>query len=196
MEGDQLVVVPNVEIKSAKANASLPVGDFTLAVHPAEQFEVECAEFGASYVFVPDKGDPFFSLLLSKAADSSIALVGMLSLSQNGQAKLYRLRNVEGRLILREALLPNQTQMLVPTYCQAPKAKESALFDALVEAVIVDFDPGAYTDDRLIAVRKVLEKAANGKSAPVKKGARSKTTEESSDLESQLEAALAAQKAS
>lgn len=195
MEGEKMVVIPADAIREAKTEVSTPLGDLTLAIHPSEGFEGECVENGSSYVFVPDKADPFYSLLLDLAMDAGYAIVGMLTMSQNGLAKLYRLHNIGGRLMMRETLLPSQTAMIAPIPGQAPKPKEAAMFSQLVSIMVEDFDPALYTNERQAAIRKLIEKAAGTKppaKRPVKKGVKVADT---SDLEDQLEAALAAQKA-
>jgi hypothetical protein len=147
-------------------------------------------------VFVPAKGDAFFTLLLNKAADPDLAIIGPLSFSKGGIAKLYRLHASRYSLVLRELSRPEETQQAPAAPLKPATEKENAMFDQLVMAMTEDFDPAAYSNDRINAVRKALVEAAGGDAEVIDLPVPKPAGESMEDLLAAAIAAAAAKKAS
>lgn len=186
----KLIVLAPDEVAAAKA-PSIPPGETSIVVHPAEEWEAVSAPSGSTFVFVPEKADKLFTMFLGAATDTTKAFIGVINL--RGIEKPCRFVAHNGTLRVIEYLWPEQTAVFAAAPTTPVLAAEQAVFDELTGLLSDPLDVADYSDSRranmvnLIASKQGLV----GQPAPVLPKPTAKTT---TDLD-QLNAALALAKA-
>ena len=183
----KLVLVDGAALVKAKEEScQFPKGQMDISVHPAEQVERTCAPGSATYCFIPQRPDELFALLLEKAADPTVALLGIINMRNT--EKLYRLVAHNGTLRVAELLRPSETASYEAPAVPAVQDKHAATFNAVFEAAKEDFEPEGYANVRAGMLRSVIE--AEGGATITSITSAIKKPED--DLEAQLQATLAA----
>jgi hypothetical protein len=185
-----LTLVDATEIEAANAT-TFDKGELALTIRPAEQVEAHTYPGGNHYVFLPEKPDRVYAMLLKAAADPTKAIIGILNM--RGKENLYRLTNYQGTLRVTELLRPEETAVFDAIVTPPLDSKEQAMFDQLVEAVEEDFDAEEFASSRLANLKQLLAEKA-GTVAPVAAGPTA-TPKKPADTTDALAAALKAAQA-
>jgi non-homologous end joining protein Ku len=186
----KIVAIDPDQLEEAQASL-LEKGVLALDVRPAESVTLNTWPGGTAYWFEPDRADPFYGFLVELACNPEVALIGLMNL--RGGDKLYRLCPWGGGLVLQEVLRPQDVRTFQVHQVNLGDA-EKAMGDALVKALMADFNPDDYASEKVAAYRQLIADAAaaenpNG-AAPASVAKKSKKAAEP-DLTSMLAAALA-----
>lgn len=189
-EAGKVVVMTQDEIDDARG-CTLESGLLELAVHPAEQVDAQTWPSGTTYWFEPEKpeSNPIYRFLTEMVEDRTIALVGTMNL--RGAGKFYRLIPAPGGgLLLSELLRPSELHETEAPLAKEPGEKEWKMGRTLVSALVEDFDPEAYANERVAALRALIDsKTPDGSVTQITKAKKAPKAED--DLTAMLEAALA-----
>ena len=177
------------EAALAEAKASdLAKNQIELLVRPAAEVDNQTWPTGSSYWAEPAKGgEKVLGVFAELAANPEYAVLGLLIVK--GVEKLYRLRLLNGGIVLQQVLRPqemNQFSANLP----APTAQERQTLDLVVAGQVEAFDPEAFRSQTVERMKAILAEAGGGSGATIT--ALPTKPDTSGDVMAALEAMLAA----
>ncbi|WP_216903489.1 Ku protein [Nocardia alni] len=155
-EGDRVVL-------SDEDFAKLPVAEKheipVLQFVPADQ--IDPMLFDKSYYLEPDSTTPKAYVLLAKTLDQA-ERVAVVHFTLRQKTRLAALRVRDGVLVLQTLLWPDEVRTVDFAGLDGaaePRAQEVKMAHTLVESMADDFDPGLYTDEYQIELKRLLDEA-------------------------------------
>jgi DNA end-binding protein Ku len=170
-EGDRVILTDEDFAKLPAAEKhEIPVLEFV----PAEQ--IDPILFEKSYYLEPDSSTPKAYALLAATLDR-IDRVALVHFTLRQKTRLAALRVRDGVLVLQTLLWPDEVRAAdfeKLHKVDEPKPRELKMAETLVESMSDDFDPGEFTDDYQIELKKMLDetiKAGGTKVIPAEQAA-------------------------
>ncbi len=198
--GDKIVVVDTNAVKEARASV-LPKNTLNLQVHKREEVEANTFPMGNAYVFTPKgSGLAFYSViveLLKKRRD--VCLIAPVNLRKTDHLVMLDLE-MNGQLVVRELIWPEDMKQFAPVaepqITQKERAKLVAQAETLLDVSTEPFVKDDYKKESKVKVAQVIQDAASGTSPSPKAAAKKASKETADTLAEQIEAAIAARRAS
>lgn len=161
-DGDRVILTDEDFSKLPAAEKhEIPVLQFV----PVEQIDPILYE--KSYYLEPDSTTPKAYVLLAKTLEQ-VNRVALVHFTLRQKTRLAALRVVDGVLVLQTLLWPDEVRAAAFESLDgvaAPKAAELNMAETLVDTMSDDFDPGLYTDEYQIELKRLLDEAiASGSS--------------------------------
>ncbi|WP_227981881.1 Ku protein [Nocardia spumae] len=155
-EGDKVILTDEDFAKLPVAEKhEIPVLQFV----PSEQ--IDPILFDRSYYLEPDSTTPKAYVLLAKTLDQ-VDRVALVHFTLRQKTRLAALRVRDGVLVLQTLLWPDEVRAAEFSSLDdaaAPRSQEVAMAQTLVDSMSEDFDPGQFTDDYQIELKKMLDEA-------------------------------------
>jgi len=155
-EGDRVVLTDEDFAKLPVAEKhEIPVLQFV----PVEQ--IDPILYDKSYYLEPDSTTPKAYVLLAKTLDQ-VERVALVHFTLRQKTRLAALRVRDGVLVLQTLLWPDEVRaadFASLDGAAAPREQEVAMAQTLVESMSDEFDPGQYTDDYQIELKRLLDEA-------------------------------------
>ncbi len=155
-EGDRVVLTDEDFAKLPVAEKhEIPVLQFV----PADQ--IDPMLFDKSYYLEPDSTTPKAYVLLAKTLDQTDR-VAVVHFTLRQKTRLAALRVRDGVLVLQTLLWPDEVRSVDFAGLDGaaePRAQEVKMAHTLVDSMADDFDPGQYTDDYQIELKRLLDEA-------------------------------------
>lgn len=155
-EGDKVVLTNEDFAKLPVAEKhEIPVLQFV----PADQ--IDPMLFDRSYYLEPDSTTPKAYVLLAKTLDQ-VDRVALVHFTLRQKTRLAALRVRDGVLVLQTLLWPDEVRSAEFESLDdvaAPRSQEVSMAQTLVDSMSDDFDPGQYTDEYQIELKKMLDEA-------------------------------------
>jgi DNA end-binding protein Ku len=165
-DGDRVIVTDEDFAKLPAAEKhEIPVLEFV----PNDQ--IDPILFEKSYYLEPDSATPKAYALLA-ATLAKIDRTALVHFTLRQKTRLAALRVRDGVLVLQTLLWPDEVRAVDFQKLRdvaAPKPKELAMAETLVQSMSDDFDPSEFTDEYQVELRKLLEetiKAGGNKVIP------------------------------
>lgn len=175
-------------LEEAKAS-DLEKNLMEVLVRPAAEVDRQTWPSGVSYWCEAGKGgEKPLTVLAELAGSQDFALLGLMVM--RGQERLYRLRPLNGGLVLQQVLRPNEMHQFTASPVELSE-KERATLSTVAEMSVEDFDPLAFRSQTIDRLRAVLAEVAGTEASVTSLPAASP---KSGDVMDQLEAMLAAAK--
>ncbi|WP_306362195.1 Ku protein [Nocardia sp. CC227C] len=161
-EGDRVILTDEDFAKLPVAEKhEIPVLQFV----PAEQIDPILYE--KSYYLEPDSSTPKAYVLLAKTLEE-VNRVALVHFTLRQKTRLAALRVLDGVLLLQTLLWPDEVRSVEFESLDGvaePKKQELSMAETLVDTMSDDFDPGLYTDEYQIELKRMLDEAiASGSS--------------------------------
>ncbi|AHH19210.1 putative DNA repair protein [Nocardia nova SH22a] len=155
-EGDKVILTDEDFAKLPVAEKhEIPVLQFV----PSDQ--IDPMLFDRSYYLEPDSTTPKAYVLLAKTLDQ-VDRVALVHFTLRQKTRLAALRVRDGVLVLQTLLWPDEVRAAEFESLDdaaPPRAQEVKMAQTLVDSMSEDFDPGQYTDDYQIELKKMLDEA-------------------------------------
>lgn len=155
-EGDKVILTDEDFAKLPVAEKhEIPVLQFV----PSEQ--IDPILFDRSYYLEPDSTTPKAYVLLAKTLDQ-VDRVALVHFTLRQKTRLAALRVRDGVLVLQTLLWPDEVRAAEFESlddASPPRSQEVAMAQTLVDSMSEDFDPGQFTDDYQIELKKTLDAA-------------------------------------
>ncbi|MEV5647407.1 Ku protein [Nocardia sp. NPDC052254] len=155
-EGDKVILTDEDFAKLPVAEKhEIPVLQFV----PSEQ--IDPILFDRSYYLEPDSTTPKAYVLLAKTLDQ-VDRVALVHFTLRQKTRLAALRVRDGVLVLQTLLWPDEVRAAEFESlddASPPRSQEVAMAQTLVDSMSEDFDPGRFTDDYQIELKKMLDAA-------------------------------------
>ncbi|MFE7800854.1 Ku protein [Nocardia sp. NPDC057440] len=191
-EGDKIILTDADFAKLPAAEKhEIPVLQFV----PSEQ--IDPIFFDKSYYLEPDSNTPKAYVLLATTLER-IDRTALVHFTLRQKTRLAALRVREGMLVLQTLLWPDEVRAAEFESLDGvaePKPQEIKMAETLVETMSDDFDPGQYTDEYQIELKRVLDDAiasGTGKVADLPESAPAEMDAEVVDLVAALQRSLEA----
>lgn len=143
--------------------ARLPVAERheipVLQFVPSEQ--IDPILFERSYYLEPDSKTPKAYTLLA-ATLAHVDRIALVNFTLRQKTRLAALRVRDGVLVLQTLLWPDEVRSADFEFLQsasAPRPQEISMAETLVGTMADDFDPGQFTDEYQIELKKLLDEA-------------------------------------
>ncbi|MCM6776664.1 Ku protein [Nocardia sp. CDC159] len=163
-EGDRVILTDEDFAKLPVAEKhEIPVLQFV----PAEQ--IDPILFERSYYLEPDSNTPKAYVLLAKTLDQTDR-VALVNFTLRQKTRLAALRVRDGVLVLQTLLWPDEVRAADFESLDGvaePRKQELSMAETLVDSMSDDFDPGLYTDEYQIELKKMLDEAIESGSSKV-----------------------------
>lgn len=155
-EGDKVILTDEDFSKLPVAEKhEIPVLQFV----PSEQ--IDPILFDRSYYLEPDSTTPKAYVLLAKTLDQ-VDRVALVHFTLRQKTRLAALRVRDGVLVLQTLLWPDEVRAAEFESlddASPPRSQEVEMAQTLVDSMSEDFDPGRFTDDYQIELKKMLDAA-------------------------------------
>ncbi len=155
-EGDKVILTDEDFSKLPVAEKhEIPVLQFV----PSEQ--IDPILFDKSYYLEPDSNTPKAYVLLATTLEE-VDRVALVHFTLRQKTRLAALRVRGGILVLQTLLWPDEVRAVdfeSLDGAAAPRKQEISMAETLVESMSDDFDPGLYTDEYQIELKKMLDEA-------------------------------------
>ncbi|RDI55671.1 DNA end-binding protein Ku [Nocardia mexicana] len=155
-EGDKVILTDEDFSKLPVAEKhEIPVLQFV----PSEQ--IDPILFDKSYYLEPDSTTPKAYVLLATTLEE-VDRVALVHFTLRQKTRLAALRVRDGVLLLQTLLWPDEVRAVdfeSLDGAAAPRKQEISMAETLVESMSDDFDPGLYTDEYQIELKKMLDEA-------------------------------------
>jgi DNA end-binding protein Ku len=191
-EGEKIILTDEDFAKLPAAEKhEVPVLQFV----PSEQ--IDPILFDKSYYLEPDSNTPKAYVLLATTLER-IDRVALVHFTLRQKTRLAALRVRDGMLVLQTLLWPDEVRAAEFESLDGvaePKPQEIKMAETLVETMSDDFDPGQYTDEYQIELKRLLDEAiasGTGKVADRPEAAPTEIDAEVVDLVAALQRSLEA----
>ncbi|MFQ6395914.1 Ku protein [Nocardia sp. KC 131] len=155
-EGEKIILTDEDFAKLPAAEKhEVPVLQFV----PSEQ--IDPILFDKSYYLEPDSNTPKAYVLLATTLER-IDRVALVHFTLRQKTRLAALRVRDGMLVLQTLLWPDEVRAAEFESLDGvaePKPQEIKMAETLVETMSDDFDPGQYTDEYQIELKRLLDEA-------------------------------------
>ncbi|MBF6331053.1 Ku protein [Nocardia transvalensis] len=163
-EGDRVILTDEDFAKLPVAEKhEIPVLQFV----PSEQ--IDPILFDKSYYLEPDSNTPKAYVLLAKTLDQTDR-VALVNFTLRQKTRLGALRVRDGVLVLQTLLWPDEVRAVDFESLDGvaePRKQELSMAETLVDSMSDEFDPGLFTDDYQIELKKMIDEAIESGSSKV-----------------------------